>query len=100
MQPAPESDAPVRHAGAVDDQPVFFNPLGEGFFDDPYAHYAQLREHDPVHQSMMGIPICFKYSDIRRLSALPQTTLAQGPHWRPKLTFRALDSLEVAVNGK
>jgi cytochrome P450 len=49
------------------DVPIFFNPLQEGYFDDPYAHYAELREHDPVHQSLAGLPICFAYDDIRQV---------------------------------
>ena len=47
--------------------PLFFNPLQEGYFDNPYAHYAELREHDPVHQSLAGLPICFAYDDIRQV---------------------------------
>jgi cytochrome P450 len=53
--------------GSVDQVPILFNPLQEGYFDDPYAHYADLREHDPVHQSMAGLPICFAYNDIRQV---------------------------------
>jgi cytochrome P450 len=45
--------------------PLFFNPLQPGYYDDPYAHYAELREHDPVHMSPMGMPICFAFDDIR-----------------------------------
>jgi cytochrome P450 len=49
------------------DIPPFFNPLQEGYFDNPYAHYAELREQDPVHQSLAGLPICFAYDDIRQV---------------------------------
>ena len=49
------------------DMPLFFNPLQEGYFDNPYAHYAELREQDPVHQSLAGLPICFAYDDIRQV---------------------------------
>jgi len=73
MQSAAEGDAPVSLTGSVDEVPLFFNPLQEGFFDNPYAHYAELREHDPVHQSPMGVPICFGYDDIRRV--LTDTTV-------------------------
>ena len=46
---------------------IAFNPLQDGYFDDPYAHYAELREKDPVHLSMLGMPICFGFEDIRRV---------------------------------
>jgi len=51
----------------VEQLPLFFNPLQEGYFDNPYAHYAELREHDPVHLSPAGLPICFAYDDIRQV---------------------------------
>lgn len=54
-------------SGSADEVPIFFNPLQEGYFDDPYAHYAELREHDPLHQSPAGLPICFAYDDIRQV---------------------------------
>jgi cytochrome P450/CRP-like cAMP-binding protein len=36
--------SPAQPAG-----PVKLDPQAPGFFDDPYAQYAALREHDPVH---------------------------------------------------
>lgn len=56
------------------EMPLFFNPLQEGYHDDPYAHYAELREHDPVHNSPMGMPICFAFDDIR--AVLTDSTLS------------------------
>ncbi|BCP14185.1 cytochrome P450 [Mycobacterium paraintracellulare] len=67
MQPRTDSNENAGTVGSVDQVPVFFNPLQEGYFDNPYAHYAELREHDPVHQSLAGLPICFAYDDIRQV---------------------------------
>lgn len=53
---------------------VLFNPLEEGYFDDPYGQYAELRDKDPVHLSPMGMPICFGFGDIRRV--LTDTTMS------------------------
>jgi cytochrome P450 len=58
----------------MDDAPVF-DPLADGFFDDPYAQYARLREHDPVHVTPAGVPICFAYDDIRQLLIDPRTSM-------------------------
>jgi len=51
---------------AVDEAPVFFNPLDPGYLLDPYPHLAELRERDPVHQSPIGIWILFGYDDVFR----------------------------------
>ena len=67
MQSQTDSTEQRRHQRAGRRCPIFFNPLQEGYFDNPYAHYAELREHDPVHQSLAGLPICFAYDDIRQV---------------------------------
>ena len=43
-----------------------FNPLVEGFFDDPYVQYGAMREHDPIHRSAFGV-MCFRYEDVSQL---------------------------------
>lgn len=67
MQSQTDSSDNVSTIGSADEAPVFFNPLQDGYFENPYAHYAELREHDPVHQSLAGLPICFAYDDIRQV---------------------------------
>jgi cytochrome P450 len=37
----------------VDDGPVTFDPLEEGFVASPYEQYARLRDADPVHRSSL-----------------------------------------------
>ena len=46
--------------------PVMLNPFEPGFFDNPYAQYALVREQDPVHLSPMGALVLFRYEDVYR----------------------------------
>jgi cytochrome P450 len=68
--------------------PVAFNPLEDGYFDDPYPQYARLRELDPVHQSPMGVVMCFSYDDVRQLLLETRTSMqmanAESSAARPK----------------
>ncbi len=41
-----------------------FDPFADGFFADPYAHYAVLREQNPVHE-IGRVVFCFTYEDAR-----------------------------------
>jgi cytochrome P450 len=44
---------------------VAFNPFEPGFFENPYEQYRLLREHDPVHHSMLGPWFLFRHEDVR-----------------------------------
>ncbi len=44
-----------------------FDPFADGFFDDPYATYARMRDADPVHASPLGPWILFAHADAVRL---------------------------------
>jgi cytochrome P450 len=44
-----------------------FNPLAEGFTDDPYPHYAELRAAAPVHKSPLGFWVLSEYEDVSAL---------------------------------
>src|ERR1700742_2313075 len=44
--------------------PVMLNPFEPGYFDDPYAQYAAVREADPIHQSPIGVLVLFRYDDV------------------------------------
>ncbi|MBP2328672.1 cytochrome P450 [Kibdelosporangium banguiense] len=46
---------------------VFFNPFLPGFTDDPYPHYAQLRELAPVHAHPLGYWVLTRYDDVSTL---------------------------------
>lgn len=41
-----------------------YNPFAEGFTDDPYPHYAALREHAPVYQHPMGFWVVSRYAEV------------------------------------
>ena len=80
---------------------VAFDPMAPGFFDDPYAQYAALRESDPIHRSPAGL-MCFRYADVWRLLREPATTMgvANAPasdgrrRPEPRLFPRALLNLD------
>ena len=44
--------------------PAMLNPFEPGFFDNPYAQYAKVREQDPVHLSPLGVLVLFRYADV------------------------------------
>src|SRR3954451_11030188 len=46
---------------------IVFNPFEPGVFDDPYPHYAALREQDPVHHSLIGSWVLTRYDDCIRV---------------------------------
>ncbi len=54
---------------------VMFNPFEPGFFDDPYPHYAALREHDPVHHSPIGSWVLTRYDDCLRVLRDPSLSV-------------------------
>ena len=51
----------------TDAEPLVLNPFEPGFFDDPYAAYAPLREAAPVHETAFGPWMLFRYDDCHRL---------------------------------
>jgi cytochrome P450 len=55
---------------------VTFNPFEPGFFDNPYAQYAELRRADPVHHSPLGIWVLFRYEDVNRLLRDPKLSVS------------------------
>jgi cytochrome P450 len=46
---------------------VTYDPFAEGFAENPYPHYAAMREADPVHQTPFGVWVVFKYDDVRSM---------------------------------
>ena len=47
--------------------PVIFNPFTPEFVADPYPHYAELREADPVHQHPMGVWFLWTYAEANAM---------------------------------
>jgi cytochrome P450 len=41
-----------------------YNPTIPGYFADPYPHYAQLRDENPVHLTRFGFWLVTRYTDV------------------------------------
>jgi cytochrome P450 len=63
-----------------------FNPFAAGFSDDPYPHYARLRETAPAHEHPLGFWILSRYEDVSRLyrsgQSVDERHLAQVPLYK------------------
>jgi cytochrome P450 len=62
-------------------EPVY-NPFVEGFAENPYPHYAALRDSDPVHQNPFGVWMVSRYDDVRSLLRNP-TLSVEDRHMHP-----------------
>ena len=51
----------------TDADQLIYNPFEAGYFDDPYAQFARLRELDPVHATLDGNWMLFRYDDVFRI---------------------------------
>ncbi len=47
--------------------PLFFNPLQDGYAASPWSHFAEMRDHEPVHDSFGSQWFLFRYADVTRL---------------------------------
>ncbi|MGZ4704476.1 MAG: cytochrome P450 [Acidimicrobiales bacterium] len=54
---------------------LFYNPLADGYVADPFPHLADLRGHEPVHQTLMGPWALFRHADVFRLLRDPQLSV-------------------------
>ena len=59
----------------MSDTSVQYNPFEPGFTDNPYPHYRELREADPVHQSFMGVWMLTRYRDVFALLRDPSLSV-------------------------
>jgi cytochrome P450 len=78
MYPTPSTGAGQKgrpYTPAVDG--VAFNPFAPGFFADPYAQYAELREHAPVHELPFGPWMLMRYEDCARLLRDPRGSVEE-----------------------
>ncbi len=62
--------------------PAMLNPFEPGFFDNPYAQYAQVRDQDPVHLSPIGAWALFRYDDVHRVLRDPSLSVEER-HMKP-----------------
>ena len=56
-------------------EPLFFNPLQDGYAASPWSHFAEMREHDPVHDSFGTRWFLFRYDDVTRLLRDPSLSV-------------------------
>ncbi len=60
----------------TDVSPRFFNPLQPGYIEDPYPHFAEMREHDPVHLTLLNQWLLFRYDDVSRILRDPSMSVS------------------------
>jgi len=77
-----------------------FDPSTDGFMEDPYPHYAELRRHVPVHEHPAGFWMLSRYADVEALlrSGLsvekPRASDGSGRSRPPRLKGLALIDLD------
>ena len=63
-----------------------FDPFADGFTDDPYPHYAELRRAAPAHRHPLGFWILSRHEDVARLQrsgqSVDEQNLAHVPIWK------------------
>jgi len=47
--------------------PIAFDPFAPGFTDDPYPHYATLREQRPVERHELGFWVLWRHAEVDEL---------------------------------
>lgn len=62
-------------AAGMSDVGVTYNPFQSGFSDDPYPHYREMRDTDPVHHSPMGVWVLFRCDDVFRVLRDPSQSV-------------------------
>lgn len=53
------------------------NPFEPGFFADPYAQYAAVREANPIHRSPLGPWLITRWEDVHTLLRKPGTSVEE-----------------------
>jgi cytochrome P450 len=63
-----------------------FDPFAEGFTDDPYPHYAELRTAAPVYEHPLGFWMVSRYEDVSALQragySVDEDYLTHIPLWK------------------
>jgi cytochrome P450 len=60
----------------TDVSPLFFNPLQPGYTEDPYPHFAEMREHEPVHLTLLNQWLLFRYDDVASILRDPSMSVS------------------------
>ena len=72
---------------------VTYNPFQTGFVDDPYPHLREMREADPVHHSLLGVWILFRYDDVFRLLRDPSLSVEDRNATPTELMKMAMEAM-------
>ncbi|AEH10341.1 cytochrome P450 [Candidatus Protofrankia datiscae] len=63
-----------------------FNPFTDGFTNDPYPYYAELRDAAPAHEHPLGFWILSRYEDVSKLQrsghSVDERYLTRLPRWK------------------
>lgn len=59
--------ATIKGVSVQPDAPIIYNPFDPEVHADPYPHYRELREQDPVHRSEVDLWVFTRYDDIATL---------------------------------
>ena len=62
-----ESDTTTDTNSVASASAPVFNPLQPGYMENPYPHFAEMRDGDPVHPSMLEVWVLFGHDDVFRL---------------------------------
>jgi cytochrome P450 len=77
---------------------LVFNPLSADFIRDPYPFYCQLREHDPMHRTPLGMYLASRKAEVtwvlrdKRFGKdyVGRTTKRYGPAIMEEPIFRSM----------
>src|SRR5450432_3549789 len=59
----------------MDAETPVFNPFDPDFAANPYPRLAELREHEPVHETPIGMWMLFAYDDVARVLRDPSLSV-------------------------
>jgi cytochrome P450 len=59
-------------------EPLIFNPLAEGYIEDPYPHIAEMRAADPAHLTLLNQWILFRFDDVAQLLRDPAMSVQEN----------------------
>ncbi len=68
------TDSIEASTAAATARPVF-NPLEPGYMEHPYPHFAEMRDGEPVHLSMLDVWVLFDHDDVFRLLRDPSMSV-------------------------
>ncbi len=55
---------------------AIYNPLSPGYVENPFSHFAEMRDGDPVHHSPLDMWVLFRYDDVAALLRDPSLSVS------------------------